>query len=64
MSCKGIASLLKPACTHLVGLLVYAQSFSQKEMMFGQMLEARNQKEMRIVKMTIAETKKKLESLK
>ncbi len=37
----------------------YAQSFSQKEMMFEQMLESRNQKEMRIVKMTMTETKKK-----
>ncbi len=73
MSCKNIASLLKSTCTHIVGLWVYAQSLSQKEMMFrqmleaekqkemvfGQMLEDQNQKEMRIVKMTMAETKKK-----
>ncbi len=50
LSCKSLASLLKPSCTHSVGRWVYAQSLSQKEM--------------RIVKMTMAETKKKWYSSK
>ncbi len=44
--CKPVEILLQYTKTHNVGLLVYTQSFSQKEIVFEQMPESRKQKEM------------------